>query len=50
MLAHLKPLDEWLATAGEEKLNACRDILGTPVEFYNRIKAELIKLAAKGES
>ena len=48
MLAHLKPLDEWLATTDKERLNACSDILGEPVEFYNKLKAQLERLAAEG--
>ena len=48
MLAHLKPLDEWLATTDKERLNACSDILGEPVEFYHKFKAQLERLAAEG--
>jgi hypothetical protein len=48
MLDHLMPLDEWLATAGEERLNMCQDVLGGPVEFYQWFKAQLEKLLAEG--
>lgn len=48
MLAHLKPLDEWLATTPEEILHGCEDVLGTPVEFYHKFKAQLEKVIAEG--
>jgi hypothetical protein len=45
MLEHLKPLDEWLATAGDEVLDMVRRVEGDPVASYHRFASLLAKLA-----
>lgn len=48
LLERVKPYDEWLATAGQERLARAEKLAGSPRRAYDAMVRELLRMAGPG--